>query len=57
MLPMKKTITLLMVFVGLSCFAQPDLPTDPAPIDGGVLLLAVAGAGYGYKKMKNRELK
>lgn len=57
MLPMKKTITLLMVFVGLSCFAQPDLPTDPAPIDGGVLLLAAAGAGYGYKKMKNRELK
>lgn len=27
-------------------------PTPDVPVDGGVILLAAAGAAYGYKKMK-----
>ena len=50
------TITLLLTF---SVNAQPgstgggfdDEPQD-VPVDGGIILLAAAGAAYGYKKLK-----
>jgi len=34
--------------------AQPSFPStpDPAPIDGGLGLLAAAGSAYAYKKLK-----
>ncbi|MFY8190742.1 MAG: PID-CTERM protein-sorting domain-containing protein [Bacteroidia bacterium] len=48
-----------MISMNLAVFAQPgdgsdgfgDDPQD-APVDGGVALLLVAGAAYGYKKLK-----
>lgn len=35
--------------------AQPSFPStpDPAPIDGGLGLLAAAGSAYAYKKLKS----
>lgn len=37
--------------------AQPSLPTGPsqAPIEGGLSLVAAAGATYAYKKMKKKK--
>lgn len=47
------TIVLLILFVPLYTFAQPDPPGGPVPVDGAVGLLAVAGALYGaYKRKK-----
>ena len=37
---------------------QPGLPGEPpneAPVDGGLALLAALGAGYGLKKLRNRD--
>ena len=35
---------------------QPCLPTGPGlPIDGGLSFLLVAGAAYGYKKLKEKK--
>jgi len=36
--------------------AQPGLPSAPsqAPIDGGLGLLAAAGGGYAWKKLRDR---
>ena len=33
---------------------QPDLPDDPSPVpvDGGLSLLALAGAGYAARKLR-----
>jgi hypothetical protein len=36
---------------------QPDLPDDPeqVPVDGGLALLAAAGAGYAVRRLNNEE--
>lgn len=48
--------TALFVLVATGAFAQVPPPPNSgnnAPIDGAILLLAAAGAGYGaYKKMR-----
>lgn len=63
---MKRTVASLTVFFALglgSALAQlppPPTPTAPptqVPIDGGVLLLAAAGAAYGAKKIYARNKK
>ena len=52
----------IVVAVNFAAIAQPgstggggfdDEPED-VPVDGGIILLAAAGAAYGYKKMKNK---
>ena len=58
---MKKIIAILAILVSvtLTVNAQPgstgggfdDEPQD-VPVDGGIILLAAAGAAYGYKKLK-----
>ena len=57
---MKKiiAIALIMVSVSFGANAQPgstggfdDEPED-VPLDGGIILLAAAGATYGFKKLK-----
>lgn len=50
-----KKILLLAVFVGLGyvASAQPGNPNNPVPLDGGLSLLAVAGAAYGFKKFRD----
>lgn len=64
-----KNITKLIIAIGISVSltiaanAQPgsttggfdDEPQD-VPVDGGIVLLAAAGAAYGYKKMKTKGL-
>jgi hypothetical protein len=49
----------IVVAVSFAAKAQPgstggfdDEPQD-VPVDGGISLLAIAGAAYGYKKLKN----
>lgn len=42
-------IVLIMPVIGM---AQPGMPTNPTPIDGGLLLLVAAGAGIGIAKRK-----
>ncbi len=49
----------IVVAVSFAANAQPgstggfdDEPQD-VPVDGGISLLAIAGAAYGYKKLKN----
>ena len=39
--------------------AQPSFPDDPEqiPIDGGIALLAAAGAGYAIKNLKDKHKK
>ncbi len=52
---MKGITTALFVLVATGAFAQVPPPPNSgnAPIDGAILLLAAAGAGYGaYKKMR-----
>lgn len=61
---MKKTVKYIMVLaiatvISFGAQAQPgsggggfdDEPQD-VPVDGGIVLLAAAGAAYGYKKLK-----
>ncbi len=58
---MKKiAVVVLMILVsGIAVWSQlppppPPTPT-PVPIDGGVVLLAAAGAAYGAKKVYGRK--
>jgi hypothetical protein len=53
---------LLMLVITQAAMAQgaPPLPLfpnnpAPAPIDGGLGLLAAAGAGYAYKKLREKK--
>ncbi|MFZ4797083.1 MAG: PID-CTERM protein-sorting domain-containing protein [Bacteroidia bacterium] len=60
---MKKKIAYIIAFIGISLalYAQPgstggtggfdDEPQD-VPVDGGITLLALAGAVYGLRKLK-----
>lgn len=57
----RKVLALSIVLAGLgtgTVLAQGPLPPPPpptqVPIDGGVLLLAAAGAAYGAKKVYNK---
>lgn len=34
--------------------AQPDNPTNPVPLDGGLGVLVAAGATIGYKTLKTK---
>jgi hypothetical protein len=52
----------IVATVSFAAIAQPGSTTggDPfgdepqdVPVDGGISLLAIAGAAYGYKKIKN----
>ena len=47
-------ILILNSFVGTEIEAQPSFPStpDPAPIGGGLGILAAAGGAYAYKKLK-----
>lgn len=53
----------LSVGFGVTVYAQlppPPTPTTPptqVPLDGGVIMLAVAGAAYGAKKVYNKRKK
>jgi hypothetical protein len=69
---MKKIIAIAIILIGINyaANAQPgsttggfdDEPQD-VPVDGGISLLAIAGAAYGYKKiiktkhLSNKQLK
>jgi hypothetical protein len=51
-------IAAILVSINLTANAQPgstggfdDEPQD-VPVDGGIILLAAAGAAYGFKKIK-----
>jgi hypothetical protein len=58
---MKKIIAIATILIGINyaANAQPgsttggfdDEPVD-VPIDGGIILLAAAGAAFGYQKLK-----
>jgi hypothetical protein len=58
---MKKIIAIAVILVSITFLAkaQPgsttggfdDEPVD-VPVDGGIMLLAAAGATYGFKKLK-----
>jgi hypothetical protein len=55
-------VMLVTMLAPLALLAQPVTTGEPsapgAPIDGGLSVLIVAGAGYGYKKLKeSREQK
>lgn len=64
---MKKIILIVIVIV-IAVIFIPDLlmgqpppppvdgkPLEPAPIDGGLAILAAAGGAYGYKKLKGKK--
>lgn len=60
---MKRALTTLCFCTGLSLSTWAQLPPPPTPtappsqvpLDGGVLLLAAAGAVYGAKKVYHRK--
>lgn len=54
---MKSLLTLFCVLACGFLFAQPDLPDDPVPLDGGIIALLAAGAMYGAKKIKLQKIK
>jgi hypothetical protein len=51
---MRFLLTIVLILTAVLLQAQPENPGPPAPVDGGLLLLAAAGAAYGYKKTKER---
>jgi hypothetical protein len=60
---LNKTIAVAtMLLLNLVVFAQPgsggfgDEPND-VPLDGGIIILAIASAGYGAKKLANMKHK
>jgi len=51
---MKKIVfTFCLILGGLAANAQPNNPSNPVPLDGGLSLLVAAGAAYGLKKYKD----
>lgn len=60
---LKKTIAVAtMLLLNIAVYAQPgsggfgDEPND-VPLDGGIIILAIASASYGIKKLANRKHK
>ena len=54
----RKNLRGLIMFVILCLMthpaaSQPNNPTNPVPLDGGLSLLLAAGAGLGYKGYRN----
>lgn len=54
-----KKIALFSILACLATVAaaQPNMPLNPVPLDGGLSLLIAAGAAYGasrWKKQKNK---
>jgi len=43
-----------LLVAGLA-IAQPDNPTNPVPLDGGLSLLIAGGAALGYKVYKGKK--
>lgn len=54
---MRKILFFGFLFLSLHSVAQPDRPTNPVPLDGGLSLLILAGCVAGYKAIKNNENK
>jgi hypothetical protein len=56
---LKLTMVVMLLAAPIATFAQPGFTTDvdDTPIDGGISLLVLAGAGYGAKKLKERKAK
>lgn len=48
---MKYAITIVFICAAFALVAQPGNPNTPAPLDGGVSMLLIAGAGFGAKKL------
>lgn len=42
------------LFVSGMAMAQPNNPTNPVPLDGGLSLLIAAGGALGYKMYKGK---
>lgn len=52
---MKRTVFISAFFLmAIAASAQPNNPSTPAPLDGGVSLLIAAGAGLGAKKLYDK---
>jgi len=53
------TFTFVAVFGSLSLMAQAGPPGPPlgtnSPIDGGVAVLLIGAAAYGYRELKNKQ--
>jgi|GEM_PF-230248 len=59
-------VKFILILIGIICFSVtiamaqgpgfPDPPVD-TPIDGGVSAIVLAAAGYGAKKIRNRNKK
>jgi hypothetical protein len=56
---MKPFLVLLYLSLAAPLYAQPGFPDDPAavPVDGGLTLLAAAGAAYGVNRLRQRRKK
>ncbi len=52
-----KNYSLILFFLlgSLTCLAQPNNPTNPVPIDGGLSLLVIGGSLYASYRIR-REL-
>ncbi len=48
------TFFLLFIAFGLAVQAQPNNPSNPVPLDGGLSLLLAGGAALGYKVYRKR---
>lgn len=53
---MRKSLYYLFGLMLMSCIVlgQPGNPSNPTPIDGGLVLLALAGLALGREKLKQR---
>ena len=47
---MKNFILYLIILIPVWAMAQPGMPNNPTPIDGGLGLLLAAGAAYGVRQ-------
>lgn len=54
-----KNYSLILFFLlgSLTCLAQPNNPTNPVPIDGGLSLLVLGGSLYAAKRIRQQFLK
>ncbi|MCZ2299275.1 MAG: hypothetical protein LC134_07350 [Chitinophagales bacterium] len=52
-------VLVIIMLIAIPVMAQDNFPEpeDDIPIDGGITLLLVAGAGYGAKKLKEKRRK
>ena len=53
---MKNILIYAILLLPVVLMAQPGMPTNPTPVDGGLGLLLAAGAAYGIKqKIKGKK--